>query len=114
MTKKYPVALTDTDRRQRRALIAAGAAPARTLTHARARLTADHAPGGPAWVDDARAAANRRAIRPHGTLHAAPVSNAGGAERLLGVAAMPAVACGVEGGQACASWWCPSSCRWTG
>jgi Homeodomain-like domain len=51
MYKKYVVELTDTERTSLRDLIAAGAAPARTLAHARILLKADAAPGGPAWSD---------------------------------------------------------------
>lgn len=51
MKKKYPVALTDTERQQLQALIAAGTAPARKLTHTRVLLKADQAPGGlPGWT----------------------------------------------------------------
>src|SRR5688572_1664523 len=57
MKKKYPVALTNTERTTLLALIAAGIAPARKLAHARVLLKADQAPGGPAWVDDAIAEA---------------------------------------------------------
>ena len=57
MKKKHPVVLTDPQRQHLRALIAAGAAPARKLAHARVLLKADQGPGGPAWVDDAIAAA---------------------------------------------------------
>jgi transposase len=35
------------------ALITAGTAPVRTVTHARILLKADQAPGGPAWTDEA-------------------------------------------------------------
>ncbi len=57
MKKKYPVVLTGPERQQLQALIAAGTAPARKLTHARVLLKADQAPGGPGWVDEAIAAA---------------------------------------------------------
>lgn len=57
MKKKYPVALTDPQRQQLQELIAAGTAPARKLAHARVLLKADQGPGGPAWVDEAIAAA---------------------------------------------------------
>ncbi len=57
MKKKYPVALTDTEREQLKSLIAAGTAPARKLTHARILLKADQSPDGPGWVDEAIAEA---------------------------------------------------------
>lgn len=57
MKKKYPVVLTDPQRQQLHELIAAGTAPARKLAHARVLLKADQGPGGPAWVDEAIAAA---------------------------------------------------------
>lgn len=57
MKKKYPVVLTGPQRQQLQELIGAGTAPARKLTHARVLLKADQAPGGPAWVDEAIAAA---------------------------------------------------------
>ena len=41
MKKKYPVFLSDTERKQLKNLIAAGTAPARKLTHARILLKAD-------------------------------------------------------------------------
>ena len=52
MDKKYPVALTDDERRTLKELIAAGTAPARKLTHARILLKADQGPDGPGWVDE--------------------------------------------------------------
>jgi len=57
MKKKYPVVLTGPQRQQLQALIGAGTAPARKLTHARVLLKADQAPDGPGWVDEAIAAA---------------------------------------------------------
>ena len=57
MKKKYPVTLTRTEREHLKSLIAAGAAPARKLTHARILLKADQGPEGPAWVDNAVAEA---------------------------------------------------------
>jgi transposase len=57
MKKKYAVILTTPQRQQLQALIAAGTAPARQLAHARVLLKADQGPGGPAWVDEAIAAA---------------------------------------------------------
>ena len=57
MKKKYPVVLTDPQRQQLQHLIGAGIAPARNLTHARVLLKADQGADGPAWVDDAIAAA---------------------------------------------------------
>ena len=52
MKKRFPVVLTDTERGHLQEVIAAGAAPARLLTHARILLKADEGPGGPAWVDE--------------------------------------------------------------
>lgn len=52
MKKKYPVILTASEREQLKALIAAGTAPARKLTHARILLKADQSPQGPGWVDE--------------------------------------------------------------
>ena len=57
MKKKYPVVLTGPQRQQLQELIAAGAAPARRLTHARVLLKADQGDGGPGWVDAAIAEA---------------------------------------------------------
>lgn len=57
MKKKYAVVLADPQRQQLQELIAAGTAPARKLAHARVLLKADQGPGGPAWVDEAIAAA---------------------------------------------------------
>jgi DNA-binding transcriptional ArsR family regulator len=53
MKKKYPVILSEAEREQLKSLIAAGAAPARKLTHARILLKADQSPQGPGWVDEA-------------------------------------------------------------
>lgn len=50
--KRYAVALTAPEREQLKDMIAAGTAPARTLTHARILLKADQGPAGPAWVDE--------------------------------------------------------------
>jgi transposase len=52
MKKRYPVVLTDTERGRLSGMLAAGAAPARLLAHARILLKADQGPGGPAWVDE--------------------------------------------------------------
>src|SRR3954464_378581 len=49
--KRYKVTLTDEERQQLQALIAAGKSAARKLTHARVLLKADASPGGPAWTD---------------------------------------------------------------
>jgi transposase len=49
--KKYRVTLTDEERQDLLALIAAGKAAAQRLAHARILLKADAAPGGPAWAD---------------------------------------------------------------
>jgi transposase len=57
MQQRYVVTLTETERRQLEALIAAGTAPSRTLMHARILLKADRGPGGPGWVDTAIAEA---------------------------------------------------------
>jgi transposase len=57
MRKKYPVTLTITERKYLQQLIAAGTAPARTLTHARILLKADQSADGPGWVDEAIAEA---------------------------------------------------------
>ena len=48
---KHGVTLVATERRELRRLLAAGTAPARTLTHARILLKADASPGGPGWSD---------------------------------------------------------------
>ena len=57
MQQKHVVRLTESEREELEALIAAGTAPARKLTHARILLKADRGPGGPAWVDTAIAEA---------------------------------------------------------
>jgi hypothetical protein len=49
--KRYKVTLTDDERQHLQALVAAGKAAARKLTHARILLKADAADGGPAWTD---------------------------------------------------------------
>lgn len=54
---KYAVALTEEERARLRTMIGSGAAPARTLTHARILLKANQGEGGPAWADAAIAAA---------------------------------------------------------
>jgi transposase len=51
MPKSFRVHLTDDDRRSLHALVAAGAAPARKLTHARILLKTDEGPVGPGWTD---------------------------------------------------------------
>ena len=51
MPKSFRVHLTEEDRRSLQALVAAGAAPARKLTHARILLKTDEGPSGPAWTD---------------------------------------------------------------
>jgi transposase len=51
MRQKSVVLLTETEREQLQALLAAGTAPARKLTHARILLKADRGPQGPGWVD---------------------------------------------------------------
>jgi len=51
MLKPYRVHLTDDDRRALQALVTAGTAPARKLTHARVLLKSDAGPSGPAWID---------------------------------------------------------------
>lgn len=57
MRTHAPLTLGDEQRDQLRRLIASGAAPARTLTHARILLKAEAAPAGPGWTDVAIAAA---------------------------------------------------------
>lgn len=49
--KKYRVTLTDEERQQLQAMIAAGKAAAKALAHARILLKADEGEGGPAWPD---------------------------------------------------------------
>jgi transposase len=51
--KKWIVRLTETERATLSALIAAGRAPARKLTHTRILLKADEGNGGPSWRDEA-------------------------------------------------------------
>lgn len=51
MPKSFRVLLTADDRHTLQALVTAGTAPARKLTHARILLKADEGPGGPAWTD---------------------------------------------------------------
>ena len=53
MRKRYPVMLSAAERAHLEHLIAAGAAPARKLTHARILLKADEGAAGPGWVDQA-------------------------------------------------------------
>ena len=50
--KKYLVTLTADEREHLRALITAGKAAAKKLSHARILLKADSADGGPAWTDE--------------------------------------------------------------
>jgi hypothetical protein len=50
--KKYVVTLTAEERDELTALITAGKAAAPKLAHARIRLKADTADGGPGWTDD--------------------------------------------------------------
>lgn len=57
MNKKYRVELAPQQRQQLETLIRSGNAPAQTQTHARILLKADCSEGGPAWTDDAIAAA---------------------------------------------------------
>ena len=52
MPKKYHVTLTPEERAGLGAMVNAGKAAARKLTHARILLKADEAEGGPAWADD--------------------------------------------------------------
>ena len=47
--KKHSIRLTAEQRRDLEALISAGQAPARKLTHARILLKADCGPDGPRW-----------------------------------------------------------------
>jgi hypothetical protein len=55
--KRAVVCLTETERTVLTDLIAGGAAPARTQTHARILLKTDQGPAGPAWTDAAIATA---------------------------------------------------------
>ncbi len=57
MAKKYVVALCEAERARLQTLLGSGAAPARTLTHARILLKANRGEAGPAWTDEAIAAA---------------------------------------------------------
>jgi transposase len=50
--KKYRVTLTAEERESLVALVAAGKAAAKKLTHARVLLKADQAEGGPGWIDE--------------------------------------------------------------
>lgn len=51
MPKRHVVRLSGSDRSRLTTLIAAGTAPARTLTHTRILLKADQGEAGPAWPD---------------------------------------------------------------
>ena len=51
MAKRYPVRLLPAERTVLGDLLAAGIAPARTLTHARILLKTDQGADGPAWPD---------------------------------------------------------------
>jgi hypothetical protein len=57
MRKRYLVTLTESERAALGRRVAAGRGPARELTHARILLKADSGPHGPAWTDEAIAAA---------------------------------------------------------
>ena len=57
MAKKHVVRLSEAERARLRALVGHGAAPARTLTHARILLKANQGESGPGWTDAAIAAA---------------------------------------------------------
>ncbi len=57
MAAKYLVTLTPDERARLTALLQAGTAAARTLTHVRILLKADASPAGPAWDDAAIQAA---------------------------------------------------------
>jgi transposase len=57
MRKQHHVRLTADQRQYLEALIRTGSAPARTQAHARILLKADCSDGGPAWNDEAIAAA---------------------------------------------------------
>jgi transposase len=50
--KKYRIALAEEQRQLLQQMIAAGQAPARTLTHARVLLKADEGEQGPGWTDE--------------------------------------------------------------
>jgi hypothetical protein len=57
MRTEYSVRLSEEERAQLRAMIAAGVAPARKLTRARILLKANQGEGGPGWTDAAIAGA---------------------------------------------------------
>jgi transposase len=57
MRKKYVVQLSSEERERCTELVRSGAAPARTVMHARILLKADSGPEGPAWTDAAIAEA---------------------------------------------------------
>jgi homeodomain-containing protein len=57
VNKKYRVMLDEVERAHLHTLIGAGAAPARTLTHARILLKANQGEAGPGWADAAIAGA---------------------------------------------------------
>jgi len=57
MRKKYVVQLSPEERERCAELVRSGAAPARTVTHARVLLKADSGPEGPGWTDAAIAEA---------------------------------------------------------
>jgi len=63
MAKRYRVTLTGEERDRLRRMISRGKAAARKLAHARVLLQADEAEGGPAWVDEAIAAALAVSVR---------------------------------------------------
>ena len=52
MQKKYHVTLTPEERSELQALVSAGKAAARRLTHARILLKANEAQDGPCWTDE--------------------------------------------------------------
>jgi hypothetical protein len=57
MSKKYQVTLAESERAALRQRVSAGQGRARALVHARILLKADQGPQGPAWTDEAIAAA---------------------------------------------------------
>lgn len=57
MAYPYRIVLTEEQRAELRTLIGSGVGMARTLTHARILLKADHGAGGPGWSDAAIAGA---------------------------------------------------------
>ena len=57
MRSKFQVRLSEEERARLRTLVGQGVAAARTLTHARILLKADHGDAGPGWTDAAIAAA---------------------------------------------------------